>query len=393
MSLIFVSYRRQDTQSATGRLCDKLQTHFGADQVFHDIESIDAGSDFAATIESKIAASSVVLVMIGRHWAEATGHDGQPRLFDPGDYVRLEITTALHRGIPVIPVLVEGAAMPAAADLPDAIASLSTRQAHEITEQRWQYDTDLLLTQLERYAPAAASSTNQTTSTLARTLFQSVVGWPFDFAQLLLHPRRQLLAHVRQPDAVPRSVVFFAVAHLVAAWFFVLQDLVASVLEFVVTGVPVGAFILLLFMIPVHLTARLVRAPSHAPTTMMMLAYIQSVAMVLTAIGFTLMWTGMVLSNPEFPSSLRAVLYASLPLEARMARLTAVAQGSMAGPFFAAFVLANAMWLYTAGWLVVASLSLRDLWGISWLRAAVFLVLVTLVFTIAGALVAFAGTL
>jgi hypothetical protein len=209
----------------------------------------------------------------------------------------------------------------------------------------------------------------------------------------VLHPRRQLLAHVRQPDAVPRSVVFFAVAHLVAAWFFVLQDLVASVLEFVVTGVPVGAFILLLFMIPVHLTARLVRAPSHAPTTMMMLAYLQSVAMVLTAIGFTLMWTGMVLSNPEFPSSLRALLYANLPLEARMARLTAVAQGSMAGPFFAAFVLANAMWLYTAGWLVVASLSLRDLWGISWLRAAVFLVLVTLVFTIAGALVAFAGTL
>ena len=63
MSLIFVSYRRQDTQSATGRLCDKLQTHFGAEQVFHDIESIEPGSDFAATIESKIAGSSVVLVM------------------------------------------------------------------------------------------------------------------------------------------------------------------------------------------------------------------------------------------------------------------------------------------------------------------------------------------
>ncbi len=56
MSLIFVSYRRQDTQSATGRLCDKLQAHFGADQVFHDIESIEAGSDFTATITSKIQA-------------------------------------------------------------------------------------------------------------------------------------------------------------------------------------------------------------------------------------------------------------------------------------------------------------------------------------------------
>ena len=55
MALIFVSYRRQDTQSATGRLCDKLQTHFDADRVFHDIESIAAGADFTAAITSRIA--------------------------------------------------------------------------------------------------------------------------------------------------------------------------------------------------------------------------------------------------------------------------------------------------------------------------------------------------
>ena len=58
VSLIFVSYRRQDTQSATGRLCDKLQAHFSVDQVFHDIESIAPGSSFPATIVAKIAASS-----------------------------------------------------------------------------------------------------------------------------------------------------------------------------------------------------------------------------------------------------------------------------------------------------------------------------------------------
>ena len=318
MALIFVSYRRQDTQSATGRLCDKLQAHFGDDQVFHDIESIDAGADFAATIESKIAASSVVLVMIGPHWASVAGPDGQGRLFNPKDYVRLEIAVALQRGITLIPVLVDGATMPPAAVLPDAIAGLATRQAHEITEQRWQYDSDALVTQLERHVPPQSSSSYQSASTLGRTLFQAVVGWPLDFAQLLLHPRRQLLTHVRQPDALPRSIVFFAIAHLVAAWFFVLQDLVASVLEFVLTGVPVGAFLLLLFMIPVHFSARLVRAPSHAPTTMMMLAYIQSVAMVLIAVAFALMWTGMVLSNPKFASSLRAVLNADLPIAARV---------------------------------------------------------------------------
>ncbi|HET9569388.1 MAG TPA: toll/interleukin-1 receptor domain-containing protein, partial [Vicinamibacterales bacterium] len=244
MSLIFVSYRRQDTQSATGRLCDKLQAHFGAEQVFHDIESIEVGSDFAATIESKIAGSSVVLVMIGQHWAETTSDHGHARLFDPGDYVRLEIATALHRRIPVIPVLVEGAAMPQASALPNAIAGLSTRQAHEISEQRWQYDTDMLVRQLERYVPAEGSSTIPATSTLGRTLFQSVVGWPFDFAQLLVRPRRWLTALQAQPNALTRAAVFFALSHIVAAWLFVQQDLVASVPAFVLTGVPEGAFIL-----------------------------------------------------------------------------------------------------------------------------------------------------
>ena len=96
-----------------------------------------------------------------------------------------------------------------------------------------------------------------------------------------------------QPNALTRSAVFFALSHIVAAWLFVQQDLVASVPAFVLTGVPEGAFILLLVMVPLHLAARLLRAPSHAPTTMMMLAYIQSVAMVLVAAGIALIWTGL----------------------------------------------------------------------------------------------------
>jgi hypothetical protein len=76
-----------------------------------------------------------------------------------------------------------------------------------------------------------------------------------------------------------------------------------------------------------------------------------------------------------------------------MARLSEIAEASMAGPFFAAFVLANAIWLYTAGWLVVASLAFREMWGISLPRAAAFLVLAALVFVIAVALVSFTATL
>ena len=393
MSLIFVSYRRQDTQSATGRLCDKLQMHFGADQVFHDIESIEAGSDFAATIESKIAGSSVVLVMIGRHWAEATGHDGQARLFDPGDYVRQEIATALRRGIPVIPVLVEGAAMPQASALPNAIAGFSTRQAHEISEQRWQYDSDLLVKQIERFVPAEGTPTAEGASTLGQTLLQTVVGWPFEFGQLLVRPRRRMTALVTQPNLMTRSAMFFALAHIVAAWLFVQPDLVASVPAFVLTGVPEGAFILVLVMVPLHLAARLVRAPSHAPTTMMMLAYIQSVAMVLVAAGIELIWVGLELVDPEFGPHARAVLDANLPLDPRVTKLGEVVEAAVGGPLLAALAIAIVIWLFTAGWLVVASQAFRDVWRISRLRFAAILILVALVLSVAGGIVTFAGTL
>ena len=138
-----------------------------------------------------------------------------------------------------------------------------------------------------------------------------------------------------------RSVVFFALSHIVAAWLFVQQDLVASVPAFVLTGVPEGAFILLLVMVPLHLAARLVRAPSHAPTTMMMLAYIQSVAMVLVAGGCALIWTGLTLANPDIGPSMRSVVYTNLPIEVRMARFTEVLQPAVGGPFMAGFALAN----------------------------------------------------
>jgi len=392
VSLIFVSYRRQDTQSATGRLCDKLQAHFGADQVFHDIESIDAGSRFPEIIASKVAESSIVLVMIGRHWLDAAGPDGRSRLFDPNDYVRLEVAAALERGGPVIPVLVEGAGMPTASTLPEPLAALATRQAHEITEQRWQYDSDILVKELERFvAPEGAPAVEQ--ATFGQTLLRSVASWPFDFAQLLVRPRGWLAALRAQPNAVARAAVFFALSHILAAWLFVIPELVASVPMFVLGGVPTGASFLLLVLIPLHLSARLVRVPSHVPSTIVLLAYIQSVAMVLVAAGVTLVWTGFGLADPEFNSKLRAALVTNLPLEVRMMRASAVMESSMGGSFLASFVVTNVIWLYTAGWLAVASQAFREMWKISRLRFAAIVVLTALVLSVAAALVAFAATL
>jgi hypothetical protein len=384
-----VSYRRQDTQSATGRLCDKLQLHFDAAQVFHDIESIEPGADFAATIAAKVSDSAVVLVMIGPRWLDAAGSDGRPRLEDPEDYVRLEVATALRRKIPVIPVLVEGAAMPSASALPDVMRALAQHQAHEISEQRWQYDSDQLVRELEKYVAREVEPAEAAASPGA-ALLRSLINYPVDFVQLLVRPRSQLLAQLKPPHVVARAVVFFVISHLIAAWLFVLEDLVESVPVFVLNGVPIGALHLLALVVPLHVAARIVRAPSHAPSTTAVLAYMQSVFLVLFAAGVALMWTGLTLGDPDFGRRLRDVVFEDLPLEARIAGMSAHVQTAVSGPFLAAYLLANVIWLFAAGWLLVASDVFSQMWRISRLRAAALLVVVALVLLLTSGLVALA---
>ncbi len=91
MSSIFLSYRRADAAGHAGRLHDSLTEHFGPDQVFHDYADIEAGSDFVQAIEQAIAATSVLVVVIGDTWLTVTLPDGRRRLDVPDDAVRLEV--------------------------------------------------------------------------------------------------------------------------------------------------------------------------------------------------------------------------------------------------------------------------------------------------------------
>jgi hypothetical protein len=290
-------------------------------------------------------------------------------------------------------VLVEGARIPPASSLPDSIADLAARHAHEITEQRWQYDSDLLIRQLEVSVPPERQLTEEDTSTLLQTLLHAVASSPADFIQLLLQPRRQLAALLKQPNFVARAAVFFVFSQLVAAWLFVLEGFVASVPRFVLDGVAVGAFIVLVVMIPLHLSARAVRAPSHAPSTMVLLAYIESIVIVLAATGVALLWTGMTIANTNFGRDVRTAFYADLPFELRVSRITELVDATIGAPFLALFALASVIWLYAAGWLWVASGAFRDLWRITRLRALAILILTVATLSIAGAVVVIAATL
>jgi tetratricopeptide (TPR) repeat protein len=129
---IFISYRREDTHAIAGRIRDHLRGIYGRDNVFYDIDAIPYGVDFLRHIERSIASCDAVLVIIGRRWLKASDKSGKRRLEDPADVVRFEIATALRREIPVVPVLVDGAAMPKASKLPENIARLSSRNGLEI---------------------------------------------------------------------------------------------------------------------------------------------------------------------------------------------------------------------------------------------------------------------
>ena len=149
MRAIFISYRRSDSEGEAGRLSDLLTHRFNDKSVFMDVDSIQPGRDFRKAIDESIQACSVVLTLIGPNWLDAHDDCGGRRLDAPNDYVRLEIAAALHRDIPVIPVLLRGAKMPHEEQLPAEIAELAFRNSVELTHARWKSDLQVLIEALE----------------------------------------------------------------------------------------------------------------------------------------------------------------------------------------------------------------------------------------------------
>lgn len=119
------------------------------------------GVDFVNRITDAVADCDVLLVVIGPGWATLPNDRGGPRLSDAGDYVRLEVETALgNPDVTVIPLLVGGARMPRADELPESVQPLSRRNALELSDLRWRHDVGRLVgtlgEQLEGAGDAAA---------------------------------------------------------------------------------------------------------------------------------------------------------------------------------------------------------------------------------------------
>lgn len=144
MPTVFISYRRDDASANAGRLFDWLGRQFGRGCVFLDTDTIAPGDEFPRVLEERLAASDVLLAVIGPRWLAIADGRGR-RLDQPDDYVRREIATALARGTRVIPVLVGGARMPRAEELPGPIQPLATRNATTIDDAKFERDFDMLV--------------------------------------------------------------------------------------------------------------------------------------------------------------------------------------------------------------------------------------------------------
>lgn len=139
---IFISYRRKDAAGYAALIQDRLSREFGSQRVFQDIR-IPPGVDWRRHIDLELENCAVVVAVIGRHWAS------DPRLHDPNDLLRRELVVGLQKGIPVIPVLVDGAALPSAEELPDELKSLLDRQALIIPEDDFERGLDRLVKRLK----------------------------------------------------------------------------------------------------------------------------------------------------------------------------------------------------------------------------------------------------
>jgi TIR domain len=148
---VFISYRREDSSGYARGIYDRLVRRLGRANVFFDVDNIPVGVDFVDLLTEKVGRCDTLIAVIGTDWISSSDRSRR-RIDNPLDFVRIEIESALKRGIPVIPVLVDGAVMPSSEELPDALSNLARRQGIEISHTRFDFDVKRLVRALAQSA-------------------------------------------------------------------------------------------------------------------------------------------------------------------------------------------------------------------------------------------------
>jgi len=395
MAEIFLSYRRDDSTSATGRLADALEAHFGDDRVFRDRE-IAAGENFVEAIRRSVESATVVLVVVGRHWLDARDAAGRRRLDDPGDFVRLEIELALAARAAVVPVLVEGATMPSAGDLPASLAEFSRCQAIELSDTRWRQDVDRLTGTLQ--ARFAIDSDPAPLATAGESRTGALTRLASDVLDLAIHPRR-LIARRQTGRASDygRALAFLAAALLVGHVILLLgvgrpgsgggsfAQASTATAGLLLAGEFIGIIVAAVFGSALGLAWLIAgRRPGFARVGLVF-AYLYGGSWVGFCIGGAVLAAGIELVDPGFVTRATDALRASASSGAStvMPRVEKTHGSLMQGPSALLILLGYALWIATLVWCVGAWGAFRQSFGATraqaWLATSLWLALLAAV--------------
>jgi hypothetical protein len=147
---VFISYRRADAALASVALADGLQRR--AERVFLDTRDVASGAEWRNQLLHEVRDAHIVLVVIGPRWSAASQEQARRGLGEHAgeDVLRLEIETAFKLCKPVVPVLVDGAAMPPREALARPFRPLADLQAEVLHRETWDRDVQALADDLEK---------------------------------------------------------------------------------------------------------------------------------------------------------------------------------------------------------------------------------------------------
>jgi hypothetical protein len=230
MAGVFISYRRNDSDVAAGRLADNLMEIFGRDAIFRDLDTLEAGENYINALDHALDSCVALIALIGPHWSNITDDAGHRRLENPADWVRIEIRRALERDIRVIPVLIS-AVMPQETEVPADLKSLLQRQALDLSDRHWRQDVELLAQALERVpgiAKRVVPAEPSKTSFLSKNWVQLVLGFSVSVVAGLVPylgkfipmfaPLQVILPEAVQPIAIPLSAAAMGIVAVLIQW-------------------------------------------------------------------------------------------------------------------------------------------------------------------------------
>jgi hypothetical protein len=158
MGGVFINYRVVDNPLGAAGIHDALATRFGADKIFRDCVSLEAGAKYPTAIREVLEGSDVLVAIVGPRWLTLVDDTTGTRLIDRDqDWVRRELVWAHDRDIPIVPVLLTNtptdATQPMPDDLPSDLRWFAYLQTFPFSQRTFGADLTRLAARLTTLAP------------------------------------------------------------------------------------------------------------------------------------------------------------------------------------------------------------------------------------------------